>query len=122
MTVEKCGVVKALILYTRNILFQGQNYFSYPLWYLLAALYASVVFYFIVKKGFRTKDVLLAIIVSFMAAKITDTLIDNQSSLPGVLKIVVFLLQKTIADGRVVSGIYTILIGQLSENIKKNLT
>lgn len=72
VVVEKCGVVKALILYIRNILLQGQNYFSYPLWYLLAALYASIVFYFVVKKEFRKKNVFLAIIVSFIATKGTD--------------------------------------------------
>lgn len=121
VVVEKCGVVKALILYTRNILFQGQNYFSYPLWYLLAALYASVVFYFIVRKGFRTRDVLFAIAVSFIAAKVTDILIDNQYSLQGTLEIVAFLLQKTIADGRVLSGIYTMLIGAVIRKYKEKL-
>ena len=121
VVVEKCDTVKALILYTRNILLQGQNYFSYPLWYLLAALYASVVFYFIVRKGFRTKNVLLAIIASFMAAKVTDILIDNQNSLQGVLKIVAFLLQKTVADGRVFSGIYTMLIGALIRKHKEKI-
>ena len=121
VVVEKCGVVKALILYTRNILFQGQNYFSYPLWYLLAALYASVVFYFIVRKGFRDKDVFLAIIVSFIATKGTNFLIENQDSLQGTLKIVAFLLQKTIADGRVFSGIYAVLIGALIRKYKEKI-
>ncbi|RHG60876.1 acyltransferase family protein [Coprococcus comes] len=121
VVVEKCGIVKALVLYIRNILLQGQNYFSYPLWYLLAALYASMAFYFVVKKGFPKKDVFLAIIVSFIATKGTNFLIESQDSLQGTLKTAAFLLQKTIADGRVFSGIYAMLIGALIRKYKEKI-
>ena len=44
---------KSLIVFIRNFLFVGENYLSYPLWYLLGALVAGSVIYLMVKWNFK---------------------------------------------------------------------
>lgn len=41
-------VLKSLVVFTRNVLFVGQNFLSWPLWYLLGMLVAGVVTFLIV--------------------------------------------------------------------------
>ena len=117
--VDKYGIYKSGALYIRNILFQGQNYFSYPLWYLLAAIYASIVFYFLIRNGFQTYRVILAISISFIISKGTDYLVINQDSFHGLSRLLAVCLAKTFSEGRVFSGIYLMLIGALIQKYSK---
>ena len=118
-SVDKYGIFKSGILYIRNILFQGQNYFSYPLWYLLAAIYASIVFYFLIRNGFQTSRVIWAISISFIISKGTDYLVINQNSFHGFSRLLAVCLAKTFSEGRVFSGIYLMLIGALIQKYSK---
>lgn len=40
--VSKEGIFKSILIYIRNFLFRGENYYSWPLWYMLSAIYAFI--------------------------------------------------------------------------------
>ncbi len=50
---------KALLVYCRNILLVGQNFWSWPLWYLLGMLVAGSIIYLMVKLDFKAKSMYL---------------------------------------------------------------
>lgn len=47
------GIVKSIIFFFRNFLLVGQNFWSWPLWYLLGMLVAGLILYIIVKYEIR---------------------------------------------------------------------
>lgn len=44
-SIENLGFIKSLAIYTRNILLVGENFWSWPLWYLLAMFVAGCIIY-----------------------------------------------------------------------------
>ena len=47
------GLAKSLIVFARNFLLVGENYMSWPLWYLLGMLVAACLVYIMVKCNFK---------------------------------------------------------------------
>lgn len=47
------GLVKSTALFFRNVIFQGENHYSWPLWYFLSSIYGFMVYKFIFKKERR---------------------------------------------------------------------
>ena len=58
-------VLKSLVVFIRNVLLVGQNYLSWPLWYLLGMLVAGVITYLIVVVWKRKMRVLYFIATFF---------------------------------------------------------
>lgn len=46
---------KAFLVYSRNILLVGQNFWSWPLWYLLGMLVAGIIIYLMVRLDFKAR-------------------------------------------------------------------
>ena len=44
---ENLGFLKSVVVYGRNVIFVGENYLSWPLWYLLAMIVAGMIYYLI---------------------------------------------------------------------------
>lgn len=57
--VNDVGLVKSVALILRNTLFAGENYMSWPLWYLHALLIASVIIYYMTKYGAKVWTIFL---------------------------------------------------------------
>lgn len=61
-SLEPLGFTKALAVYARNVILVGENYWSWPLWYLLAMLVAGCMIYLLLRfKVKRTYWYILAI-------------------------------------------------------------
>ena len=54
------GLMHAVLLFIRGTLFVGENYYSWPLWYLLASVVGFVLMYICLRGGVRSKRILLA--------------------------------------------------------------
>ncbi len=52
---ENLSVLKSVALFFRNFLFVGENYLSWPLWYLLGMLVAGCIIYLMVKWDWKDK-------------------------------------------------------------------
>lgn len=50
---DEVGPLKAIAVFLRNVLLVGQNFWSWPLWYLLGMLVAACMVYAMVKRGWK---------------------------------------------------------------------
>lgn len=65
-SIENTGLIKSLAIYTRNILLVGENYWSWPLWYLLAMFVAGCIIYLLLLcKVKQTYWYILALLLAF---------------------------------------------------------
>ena len=110
------GLVKSLVQFIRNVLFQGENYYSWPLWYLLSAIYGITILKLLVESQKETNkfnfySIVIICFCVFMHFA-TDYIV-NLNSTNNVVATVSLLLEKTIGKGRLFSGVYYILLGNL---------
>lgn len=110
------GFVKSLVQFIRNVFFQGENYYSWPLWYLLSAIYGLTILKLLVESKKETKKFnFYSIAIIFFCVFMhfaTDYLV-NINTTNNVVMTVSLLLEKTIGRGRLFSGVYYILLGNL---------
>lgn len=64
------GPVKSVILYLRNILLVGENYLSWPLWYLLGLLWAGVIIWIANKLKIPFWGLCLLALILFLVPKL----------------------------------------------------
>lgn len=108
------GIVKSMALFFRNVIFQGENYYSWPLWFLLSSIYGFMVYKFISKKERRFE---LYGIVTICIAITLQYSVDYIMAMPvsenRLFGTAFVLIEKTIGKGRIFSGTYYILLGML---------
>ena len=101
---DKLSLAKSLIVFFRNFLLVGENYLSWPLWYLLAMLVAACIIYIMVKCNFKGRTMcFVGIIFALIGYCLDKGIIPSD---------VYFSLFKTTRNGFFV-GIQYILIGML---------
>ena len=116
---EGDGILKAAVLYIRNLIFQGEHYYSWPLWYLLSSIYAFVVLYTLLKKKAGTVIIGTTIVVFVVMAWGTNVLVYDIDYASGAISMIGKLLQKTVGKGRMFSGTYYVLFGVLVAKYKE---
>lgn len=62
---DETSVAKSVLVFVRNVLLIGENYLSWPLWYLLGMLVAGCIIFLIINRGYKNKALY---IVSFAFA------------------------------------------------------
>ena len=104
----RTNVLKAVAIFIRNVLLQGENYYSWPLWYLLSAIYGLAIWKFITIKTGDTKLYFAIVIGAFIFLHcFTNYMLTLNDNILGSV------LEKTIGKGRFFCGTYYILIGSL---------
>ncbi len=53
--IDDNSIIKSILIFLRNIVFVGENYMSWPLWYLLGMLVAAVLIYIMVSLNAKAK-------------------------------------------------------------------
>ena len=108
--------VKSFVQFIRNVFFQGENYYSWPLWYLLSAVYGLTILKLLVESQKETKKFnFYSIIIIFFCVFMhfaTDYIV-NLNTTNNVVVTFSLLVEKTIRKGRIFSGVYYILLGNL---------
>lgn len=106
--------IKAVLLYIRGFLFIGEQYNSYPLWYLLSTIYALLVIYilFIAKKSSNKHLIILSIVASVFSVGLS-TLVVYEGNMPFVLQSIKTIVRYSISNGRILSGMIYIPVGML---------
>lgn len=113
------GFGKSVVLFFRNVIFQGENYDSWPLWYLLSSIYGFAVFKFIVKKGRKFEGYsIIAICAAVILQAAVDFIMTANVSGNQLVDFLYIFIEKTIGKGRIFSGTYYILIGALIARTK----
>lgn len=100
------SVLKAICIYIRGFLFVGEQYNSFPLWYLLSTIYAIslllVLLHFKVKLNYI---LMVSLLLAFVKVSI-DALIRSEAELVSGLYILQMIIKYTIGSGRILGGGY----------------
>lgn len=70
---EGLGVGKSVLIYIRNICLVGENYLSWPLWYLLAMIVSGGIIYLLLKFKFSLHSMISVALLMFVAGILLDT-------------------------------------------------
>lgn len=113
---EKQSLTEAALLYIRGLFFIGQQYNSWPLWYLLATIYALICIIVLMRFKVTYRGLLCVAIVFCVISITVDCIVDAGGNIPSVLVPVQKILYYSIASGRIFRGMVYIPIGMYLAN------
>lgn len=99
-----------ILIFVRGVLILGENFYSWPLWYLLSMIYSLLLINYLVERRrslsyiFSLSLVMYVIFVLINQMKYGHSMDDRWSQLDTLLKI-------TIVDGRLFMGMLYLMIG-----------
>ncbi len=99
---------KALFIYVRDLLFVGEHFFSWPIWYLLGLIYAIIAIYFLKKLKLSDKKIFIITMLTYIVAFILDYLTANYLN-----NKLVYIFHLVFYTGRVFRGIFLVELGLL---------
>lgn len=118
---ERISFTKFCLIYTRNLLFVGEQYNSWPLWYLLSTIYSLFFIILLIKSRISPKGLLIASmsfsLISFGAIWFSSINIPLSTSLLLLHKVICY----SIPNIRILGGMIYIPLGMLLAHNKLNL-
>lgn len=106
-----------VVLYIHGLIFKGEHFNSWILWYLLSSIYALMMIYFLVKKGKSIKYITIIGVFVFIIGIVMTDLINTTSSLGYYESFLQKLIQYTFGNGRLTIGFLYIPLGMLLYDI-----
>lgn len=113
--------IKGIIFYLRGVLLIGENYNSYILWYLLSTIYALIFVLILMKMSFSLEDIVKIGCVIILLGYGLDALVEYQGNIPAILGLFRTIVEKTIANGRILRGAFYIPCGMLLAQRKQRI-
>ena len=107
---EKISPLKFIIYYVRGVILRGQNYNSYPLWYLLSLFYIILLLIALEKLHLSDKWILSILIIVGIIGNIINGLVQIETS-NTLLLMIKKAVTVTVLDGRILSGALYIAVG-----------
>lgn len=107
------SVISSVAKFIRNVIFVGENYNSWSLWYLLSTIYA-LIFVIILRKMKASLDIIT--IFGFLAACVgifVDLLVNYKGTLSAIPELICKVIQVTVCNGRLFQGFFYIPLGIL---------
>lgn len=107
-----CSVMFAVKNYLQYLFFVGEHFYSWPLWYLLASIYSCLFYYWLYKtKNITKKNLLLLITVFSFISMMVDYLLIGNFENSRIFSTVLFLIQRTFVNARLVKAFIFIPVG-----------
>ena len=103
--------------FIRGVIFIGENYYSWPLWYLLSMIYSLALIYFLIYKNQKLNSILIVSMCIFFISILMNFIISSDSSYD-LIVLLKKLIQIVFENGRLFSGMLYIMIGALFANHK----
>lgn len=100
------SVKDSIIDYIKGLVFVGEHYNSYPLWYLLSTVYACLFILIIYKLGGSHKTVVGLGFAVVLIAFATSHLVAFEGNLPKVLDLYASVVRHTTINGRIFFGLF----------------
>lgn len=100
---DDLSLFSSIALYVRNFIFVGENFWSWPLWYLLAMIVAAVIIFLLVKVGLKTYQIFIVALLLATSGIVIDA-IHAQGGLDGY-----FSVFKTTRNGFFVGFPYIVM-------------
>lgn len=103
----------SIIHFIRGVLFIGHHNFSWPLWYLLALIYAMSFCYIMLKKKVDIKIITYIAVVFFVIGIGINYLLRNSESFNGIMANFTNILNYILSSGRLFISVIYIVFGML---------
>lgn len=103
---------KDIVLFIRGTFFFGENYYSWPLWFLLSMIYGIALTYLLILINLKLRTIFFISILLFIMANVFNYLVKGQNDnnlLLQIGKAVKYLF----LTGRLFTGMFYLLIGGL---------
>lgn len=107
------SVLKSIAVFFRNIFFVGEQWFSWPLWYMLSTIYAVIFLIVMIKYKVKEKKIYLLAGIIYIGAIIFTEIVNCKETFSGVLNIIVSIATNVFSNGRVFTGIGIFTIGMI---------
>lgn len=78
--IEHCSIVTSFAVFIRNFLFVGQNFFSWPLWYLLGMCVSGVIIYGSTRIGLGVKNMVAFGLLMIVLGSLLDWYHNTETS------------------------------------------
>ncbi len=101
-----------ILLFIRNIVLIGENYYSWPLWYLLSMIYSLIFIYVLIYRNQNTISIFIISVWIFLISSLINFIISYESTNHAV-SLVSALLKNGLGSGRLLGGMLYIMIGAL---------
>jgi len=103
---------KDIILFIRGTFFFGENYYSWPLWFLLSMIYGTAFIYLLKLLNLQLKTIFFISIFVFVIALIFNDLVTGESENKYVLA-VGKAIKYLFLTGRLFTGMFYLMVGGL---------
>lgn len=105
---EEGSIMHKFFLFFRGVFLKGENYYSWPLWYLLAMIFSMNILYFLFKKKTPYNLIFsISIIFYIISIFLSETNIGKFGFSDQAIKIV----QISIGSGRILSSLVFVCLG-----------
>lgn len=108
---EGYSVAGTVLYYVRGFLFVGEQYNSWPLWYLLATIYALLLILLLMKLNVKRTGMLIAGLVCLILSILITWFVSYEGNMPQAVSTIQNLLIISIAEGRIFTGAFYIPLG-----------
>lgn len=115
------GILYNILSFIRGGLLIGENFDSWPLWYLLSTIYSLIFIKIMLKNVKKENNKILIVSAVFILSIIIDWLTDNVNSFSGIIYYIAKLLSITILNGRLLRGVIYIFIGMKLSIINRRI-
>jgi len=112
---------KDILMFLRGFFIVGENFYSWPLWYLLSMIYSLIVIYILISKDKKYNFIFVASIFIFIISILISFIIDNNSNTK-ILSNIHNVIKLVFHNGRIFSGMLYIMIGALFATSKMKMS
>lgn len=109
-----------ILLFIRGVFFIGENFYSWPLWYLLSMIYSLIFIYFLIRFNVNFKGIFIIAILLFFVAILINKSIKYEGGI-STIKHFGKVLNIAIGSGRLFIGMLYIVIGGFFSNYNKEI-
>lgn len=107
--------------FIKGVFILGENFYSWPLWYLLSIIYSLAIIYYLVYKNLSVNKIFIVSICIFIISSLMNLILNSDSSY-NLIFILKKIINHTFGSGRLFSGMLYIMIGGLFANNKIRLS
>lgn len=112
------SVTSSVVKYVQGLVFTGEHYNSWMLWYLLSAIYAVIFVLLCLKRNISSYLIFTGGVILLLISAGIDTLMQSNAVLPVSLQQFRRLIAVTISNGRILRGAFYIPCGMVLANKK----
>lgn len=114
-------ISKDAVSFFRGFLLIGENFYSWPLWYLLSMIISLIIIYFLMLKKVKLQTIFIISVILFIIAVTVNQLISLESFNP-ILISVKDIISKSFGTARLFTGMVYIMIGAMFATQKIRFT